>query len=65
MPDSITLQCNKTGREYEVEVPDDGTEVVDLACPYCQNRGLGPVADDIRQNVERIRRLDGTEGEDA
>lgn len=55
--DSVTLQCHKTGREYEADVTiEDGKAVVDAACPYCENRGAEAILDDLRQSIEDLEK---------
>lgn len=55
--DEIVLSCHKTGREYKAEVTEeDGVTTVDTTCPFCENRGVEAILDDIRQDIERASR---------
>lgn len=51
----ITLQCHKTGREYEATTESiDGRMVVDTSCPYCESRGLEAIMDGLEQRREHV-----------
>jgi len=61
---TVTLTCQKTGREYDAEVTEaDGVARLEAECPYCDNRGAGAVVDDIRQRIDDVEKH-ATEGDD-
>lgn len=56
-PESVTLECQKTGREYDAPVTIENDEAtVDMSCPYCENRGVQAAVDDLRRDLEDLKR---------